>query len=202
MCQAKKLNEDCTKTSECQNAYLCWKGKCQDVFFSLPEGTNVAAEGDAFSSYYCKYGSSDANGKCIQVNATDAFDKTTGLTKCDLGQKCNYTDFDTKFTRDCSCGFNTDGNAYCPKGHNADEKNWKYYNDALKKVYNNKCHTESRFNCYLADESYVTDIKHYKHLTMQAHLFQNAPDCVERLLSSSYIQMSLGVLALLAMLLF
>jgi len=202
----KKEKETCAVTTECQNAFLCWKKTCQNVWFSLPEGTDVKADGDFNPSWYCQYGSATTDGHCLLKNSTDAFDKKTGLFKCEVGAKCSYKDYNGTSTVDCTCGFNKEGLAYCPKGHNADDdSNWKNYNNALKSVYtakNSKCHSETRDKCYVVDEGDATDMKHYKHLTTEAHIFQNADDCVERLLSSSYVQISVGVLALLAMILF
>jgi len=200
-----KENDKCDSTYDCATNLLCWKGTCQNVWFSQEEGTDTKASGDFPAQFYCKYGEADSKGVCVQNKATDTFDKKTGLTKCDLDQKCNYTVNGVGVQKTCSCGFNENGNAYCPKGHNADDSNWKNYNNAMQKLYqgNTKCHSENRVGCYAIAESSVTDMKKYKHLTVDGHLFQNAPDCVERLLSASFIQTSVvGFLILLAMVLF
>jgi hypothetical protein len=42
------------------------------------------------------------------------------FVKCKLGEVCTYTDVVTgdTLTKDCECGYNSDGQGYCPKGHN------------------------------------------------------------------------------------
>ncbi len=113
----KKEKENCTKTSECKNNLLCYQGKCQAVWYSLNVGTNVSADGDYNSAYYCKFGKA-TNGVCDSMNSTDTADKKSGLVVCTSEQKCNYTTIAGAMTLDCQCGYNSDGNSYCPKGHN------------------------------------------------------------------------------------
>lgn len=80
--------------------------------------------------------------------------------------------------------------------------NWDKYNDALKKKVDNKCHSSNRFTCYQTDEKTDTNFRHFKHLTVEGHLYSAADTCVEQLLGATFIQFSIiGLLAILAILL-
>jgi hypothetical protein len=113
----KREKENCTKTTECKNNLLCYQGKCQSVWYSLNVGTNVTGQGDYPANYYCKFGIAK-DGVCESYNTTDTVDSKSGLVICSLDRKCNYTTFTSgAFSLDCECGYNSDGNSYCPKGH-------------------------------------------------------------------------------------
>ena len=73
----------------------------------------------------------------------------------------------------------------------------KLFSWKAKKMYN-KCHSESRTECYKNDDSVLTSVLEYVHLTEKSHLFYNSPDCAIDVLSSSFIQFSLiGLFAFL-----
>jgi hypothetical protein len=66
-----------------------------------------------------------------------------------------------------------------------------------KKTYN-KCHSESRIDCFKIEETVITKILDYEHITEKAHLFYKSPDCAVDVLATSFIKFSLiGLLALL-----
>jgi hypothetical protein len=129
----KRENDECALTTECRNYLLCWQGKCQNVWYSLPENTLITGQGDYNPAYYCKSGMA-TNGKCDYMNTVDPVNNKTNLVDCFPGQKCNYTTINGQITRDCECGYNTEGKSYCPKGHNLGKFYFKNKNFFLKKV--------------------------------------------------------------------
>lgn len=56
---------------------------------------------------------------------------------------------------------------------------------------NNKCHSESRANCYIDDGSLLGAVRDYEHQTESSHLFYNAPSCALRVLSGNFLKFSL-----------
>jgi hypothetical protein len=114
----KKEKENCTLTTECKNNLLCLSGTCQNAWYSLSTGVKVETDGKTPAALYCKFGMADVDGKCDSLNSTDTVDKTANLVACHSGQKCNYTTNAGATTLDCQCGYNADGLAWCPKGHN------------------------------------------------------------------------------------
>ena len=107
----------CNKTNQCQNHLLCYEDKCQNKWYSQPEGTDVSTKGDLPLEYYCQYGRV-AGGRCNSYYNTDAVDAKSHLVKCDAGTDCNYMTIDGPKTLKCECGFNENGLSYCPKGQN------------------------------------------------------------------------------------
>ena len=70
------------------------------------------------------------------------------------------------------------------------------------KKMNNKCHSESRTECYRNDDYVLSNIVDYEHQTEKAHLFYNSQDCAVKVLSSSFIKLSLiGLFAVIITLL-
>jgi hypothetical protein len=115
----------CTKTNQCQNHLLCYEGKCQYKWYSQPAGTDVSTKGDLPLEYYCLYGKV-AGGKCDSYHNTDPVDPVSGLVKCDPGTECNYLSIEGPKTLKCECGFNENGLAYCPIGHDHGKKLFIY----------------------------------------------------------------------------
>lgn len=61
-------------------------------------------------------------------------------TPCSFGSQCKYQYEPAKFgivTKECDRGYNSNGQGYCPIGHDTDEKGWRNYYSTLKKEYNN-----------------------------------------------------------------
>lgn len=52
----------------------------------------------------------------------------------------------------------------------------------------NKCHSYSRFNCYLNKSS--RELNHIELKTTKAHLFKDAVSCAFKVLSSSLVKFS------------
>lgn len=185
----KSANENCTKTNECKNNLLCYQKTCQIVWYSLNDKTNITGDGDYPAEYYCKFGKA-FNGACDSMNTTDKIDDKTGLVSCNPAQSCNYTTNNGAFKMDCQCGYNKEGLAYCPKGHNQDTQKWYSLASYKAKKTNNNCHSESRALCYSEDDSYFASVKEYEHETETAHLFYGAPSCVIKVLTGSFLKVS------------
>ena len=112
-----KEGENCKQSWDCVNNRLCLKGKCDAKIHSISLGEKP--EGDAaILDKYCELGFVH-DGACSSLNATDAKDeKLESLTVCEFGSKCNYTyNGQSSFQRDCECGYNSNGQGYCPRGH-------------------------------------------------------------------------------------
>jgi hypothetical protein len=186
----RKENEACTKTTDCKNNLLCYKGLCQNVLYKLEDLTDVSAYGD--DAYkYCKFGIAN-NGKCDSMNTTDTIDLKTGLVSCNPGQKCNYTThFESSVTMECSCGYNSQGESFCPKGNNQNLDKWTDLYNARAKRFNNKCHSESREICYIQSND-ANEINDLEYQTEYSHLFYGSPECARRVVnSSSFVGLSL-----------
>jgi hypothetical protein len=105
---------ECSKSLECENKYLCHIGQCQLTPYSLDLGEEIGEED--FWVHKCKFGFVD-NGKCSLLVQEEG---ENGFIKCNDGERCLYSDergqsvsYDT-----CSCGYNSEGQRYCPQGHN------------------------------------------------------------------------------------
>ena len=100
----------------------------------------------------------------------------------------------------CPCGFNAEGQGYCPHFHDYSTKDWNNYRKTLKKNYNNECHTENRFDCYKKDDN--NKEKKYRNDLEKGHLFYKSVTCAKKVLDGKYlfiqkIYMVLGVLLIL-----
>lgn len=120
-CEKQKGKGDyCHLTSECQNKYLCFENTCQDKWFSQIPGVNITGKGDIDAAYYCTFGFA-INGICASRNTTTKPDSKSGLVACTPGSDCQYDlgPLFGKLNLTCECGYNADGLAYCPKGHDS-----------------------------------------------------------------------------------
>jgi hypothetical protein len=117
---AKQLpfNSPCTSSSECENKYLCHLGVCNLKPYSLELGTQVDSQ-DQWTFAKCKYGFLDNKHRCSSLEQTSSSEGE--FVKCKIGEKCSYivTTGDDEVTKTCQCGYNSDGQGYCPKGHNS-----------------------------------------------------------------------------------
>ena len=193
----KKEKSDCTRSYECVNDLLCYNKKCSDVIHSLEAGTDLSSltSDDAkINDKHCAFGIV-YNNKCVTLTGSN--DKEEEFVNCNYGDTCTYNvigEKETKIatiTKLCECGFNSDGQGYCPKFHDYKKKEWQKYYSAIKDKADNKCHTKHRFNCYIADEGNQNKMSEIKNKVINAHLFYNAVPCAESVLSSSNIRLDL-----------
>lgn len=167
--EQKKEDQDCTKTEECQNNLLCYKGKCKDVLYNFTAGTDVS--GLENPELYCEYGTV-LNNKCVEVKEKNS---ASEFKECDFGEDCQYeTTTGEEFTKKCGCGFNSEGKGYCPKVHDYNKNKWKEYFKLKKESYNNECHSLNRYNCHTNKES---EINKLKVELIDAHLYYHSVDC-------------------------
>jgi hypothetical protein len=118
----KKSGAECNNSYECLNSLLCGGGTCSVTPYSLQEGSKV--DGD-FLEEKCALGFVH-NGQCSSFKQTDSVYSDDGFRRCDLGDKCTYSvgEGESFITKDCECGYNDDGYAYCPRGHDASKLNY------------------------------------------------------------------------------
>ena len=174
----------CTLSTDCKNNLLCYENKCQDVLFGLSEG-KIPPKNEKNREKYCKYNIINSDGVCIKL-----IDQVKGrddeYIKCDRNGECVYSIIPYSyglFKKNCECGYNNIGQGYCPKFHDYFENDWNNYFEYLKSKYDNKCHTENRYNCYL--KSSKDDlIKKLNNKLNNGHLFYNSEPCMEKVLNS------------------
>ena len=114
----KDKDATCASSYECQNQYLC-KDKCSVAPYSLDTKTELPH--DEMTGYMCKWEATalkDGKVYCTYQKQADAGD-SNGVVKCDAGSKCKYDDdMAGSIEKDCACGYNADGQGYCPLGFN------------------------------------------------------------------------------------
>lgn len=206
--KCNKLKEKgviCHRTSECNNSLAC-NGVCQE-YNIVKVGQQLEnymylskLELEEEAKYNCEFGIASKIGICIKRSY---FPKSNDeVVKCNPGDKCLYKtqgNGDYYDELDCLCGFNEDGQGYCP--YSTDGLN---HDKILKSLALHKngstCHTLNRFKC----NNEVRTIDYIHDLAAGDVRFYNSPDsCVYNvLLSSKWLSLSIiSVLALLLVLL-
>jgi len=138
----------------------------------------------------------DGKIKCDQLLTTGTPDATSGLVACSYakGDQCGYKSLVSAatFQEPCQCGYNAAGTSYCPKKQD-DKASWTSLYSSQQSLYSNKCHTFSRFSCYLTTNlgSYAKAVRN----TQTYAQFYLAADCVVKLMGASYIFTSLLAVA-------
>jgi hypothetical protein len=120
---AKQLPVDsyCRSSDWCENNLLCAEFKCKVKPYSV-DYWQYTSRDDPFVNHYCKLGYYDSGYRCSYLEQIPL--KKGEFVKCKLGEQCEYTNMTGgKVQRDCECGYNADGQGYCPEGHNIG----KYY---------------------------------------------------------------------------
>ena len=100
----------------------------------------------------------------------------------------------------CPCGYNAEGQGYCPHFHDYSKDDWDDYKDVLITNYNNECHTENRYDCYKKDKEEKE--KKLKNKVEKGHLFYKAVPCAKNVLDGKYlyikkIALSVGIIFIL-----
>lgn len=124
VCAAQLKEGTCNSSYECLNDYICYNEKCVKAF-SIKIGEEIDTL-DIIENA-CESGYSD-NGKCVgMIYSKDFTPDSKGLVKCDFGSKCKYDIYEDSTTKkvtktiddvDCVCGYNKDGQGYCPYSYN------------------------------------------------------------------------------------
>ncbi len=142
---------------------------------------------------------------------TSAVDSKSGLIPCDPEQ-ANSCSYSLKYSGaslkiDCGCSKNEKGTSFCPKDNSGSSNLIIIYLDAqafdnvyyyFLKYMDNKCHTLSRFTCYLSNEneSLMNNLKWAEAKSYFAHVYFNAPTCVLNIPNSGYLAF-IGIIMLI-----
>ena len=183
--------EKCTESKDCKNNLICKDGLC-DELFSLNDGESVPEkESPEFQKKFCKNGEV-MNNKCVSYNDLDGTKLSDDkYKKCNFNSYCEYKinglgEGKKKYVK-CGCGYNTEGQGYCPHYHDYSTDDWEEYRDIMKDKSDNKCHTESRFNCYEIENEEESKLKTYRNKLEKGHLFYNCVECAKKVLKGNYL---------------
>ena len=196
----KAEGERCTEGWDCQNFLGCYKGRCIKfgILKPLVQNTqsNAPFPGDEKRYYLCSTGELDGDDGttgdyCVKTKYSDNWIKNNnktidrnGFIKCDYKENCLYDNGKKTIKKICGCGYNSDGQGYCPLPSSLRIEEWNKRIQFFADFANNNCHTLSRFNCYSQNtlENYNMK-KYYDKKTVEAHLFYKAVPCAEKMFS-------------------
>ena len=158
-------------------------------------------ESDEFKKFFCKNLEVIEN-KCVSFSDINNKVNDNEYKKCDFNSYCEYSinglnPGRKKYVK-CACGYNNEGQGYCPHFHDYSKDDWEEYRKLWKKRSDNDCHTESRFNCYEYDEEDSYEWKNYKNRLENGHLFYNSVECANIVLDSRYVKINKFILRLFA----
>jgi len=201
----------CIDSTYCLNNLLCLNNTCAQMY-SQKNGTFLSK--DFNDKNLCEMGATDPDtNQCAQLRYLPAFNTTPdaeGFVKCNLGDKCNYTTgfYDEngklkKFTQDCGCGYNAEGQGYCPLPHDTKTDAWRSYYKTKAKAFANKCHTLNRGNCNeQIPDALQKEVASADRRSQNAHMYKAAVPCAEQVMSSAFAKASIMsiVMVLLALL--
>ena len=150
MCQpSRQQGESCTSNYDCNNEAGCNDGFCTS-FFSLDNTQPVDYVYHNGFSPMCKTGYAGFDHTYLTHNCTTApqSNSTTPMS-CNIGDTCMS---DTpEVTTECTCGYNSDGQAYCPLF--IGDKEWQDYITYAQAAlsHNGGCNTFSRweYSCFV-----------------------------------------------------
>ena len=187
--EQKGEKESCLDSKECQNDLICLKNKCSDDLYSLKDGQKVPENEDKeIQKRFCKSGEV-FDSTCVSYNDIDEKTSDNVYKKCNYGDKCVYNVKGLNYTKileiSCPCGYNAEGQGYCPHFHEYSKDDWEDYRDVLQTNYNNECHTENRYDCYRKDKEEKE--KKLKNQLEKGHLFYNSVPCAKKVLVGEYL---------------
>ena len=176
-----KKGKGCLESKDCKNNLVCIDGKCSNIF-SLDDGKEVPEkESYEIQRKFCKSGEVIDN-KCVSysdLNGTKV--KDDEYKKCDFNSYCEYNinGLGKKIKKyvKCGCGYNSEGQGYCPHFHDYSKKDWDEYRKAWRDKSDNGCHTENRYNCYEYDKN--NKLKTIRNKVENGHLFYKCVDCAK-----------------------
>ena len=204
-CKEQKEEDDsCLDSKECQNDLICLNNKCSDDLYSLKDGHQVPENEDKeIQKRFCKSGEV-YDSICVSYNDIDNKTNDNVYKKCNYGDKCIYNikglNYEKQLEISCPCGYNAEGQGYCPHFHDYSKDDWDDYKDVLITNYNNECHTENRYDCYKKDKEEKE--KKLKNKVEKGHLFYKAVPCAKNVLDGKYlyikkIALSVGIIFIL-----
>ena len=186
--EQKSKGKKCSETKECQNDLICLNSKCEDKLFSLSNGYKVPEYEDIeIQKRFCKSGEVMHN-TCVSFNDINKTLDDNNYNKCSYGTFCKYKVIGINYKLinvNCPCGYNAEGQGYCPHFHDYWNDEREEYFKVLKDNYDNECHTENRYNCYKKDKEEKE--KELKNKIVNGHLFYNAVPCAQKVLEGNYL---------------
>jgi len=202
---------NCTSMFDCQNNLGCYNGVCT-AFGTKVLGSDVSSNTvtgfhneSNIVQYFCEVGSVNSLFQCAMYNytATTATKvDSNGFVPCAYADQCSYTNGVDSRTDTCQCGYNPNGQGYCPVAAAYKTTDYKNAQKTLVGLTKNTCHSLNRFLCYKGDAKLQLQALTDGHKTSTAHLFYNSVSCAYDVLSSSYINLSLAFIAVVFAFLF
>ena len=196
----KNEGEHCAEGWDCLNYLGCYRGRCVKFGILKPGVMNTdnysPFPGDERRYYLCNTGELDGDDSttgnyCVKTKYSDEWIKNNkkvidanGFIKCEYQEKCIYDNGRRTIVRNCGCGYNAEGQGYCPLPSSLRMDEWNNRIKNIADLANNGCHTLSRFNCYLQNglKDFFKKIDNDKN-TIKAHLFYNSISCVQNMFS-------------------
>ena len=201
-CKGQKgKGSKCFESKDCKNNLICRDGKCTDLF-TVEDGQSVPErESYEIQRKFCKNGEV-INNICVSfndLNGTKVNDNE--YKKCDYNSYCEYKvngleNGRKKYVK-CGCGYNSEGQGYCPHFHDYSKNDWNEYKKAWKSKSENNCHTESRYECYEYDKN--DNFKTLKNKIENGHLFYKCVDCAKKVMDGKYINFNKNLLFILGL---
>ena len=198
LCQEQKgEGQKCKEGWDCQNYLGCYKGRCIK-FGLLKKGIKITKEfapfpGDDKRNFLCSTGELEeedglSGNFCVENDYNDTWIKEKGkiiedgYIKCNYGEKCYYFNGKVGFEKNCECGYNEEGQGYCPVPSGRNLEAWKERIKFLGNSAKNGCHSLSRFNCYLKNNyEFFTEKRKHEAKTIEAHLFYKPIGCAYKI---------------------
>ena len=177
----RDLYSSCDNSYECKNNLLCYNGLCEDVLFKFDVGTKINEESIS-PNYYCKYGIS-VDGICAKTKYLKQSLVENNFIKCNSNSDCQYRLFPEYLgitEKKCECGYNSEGDSYCPIDIHSNEIGWENYYKIMKLKISNDCHSYSRFKCYKNDIQFLQMLKEIEDELKMGHRYYNSVDCAKK----------------------
>ena len=177
----RNIFESCDNSFDCQNNLLCYNGLCQDVLYKFDIGTKIKDD-SVSAEFYCKYGFA-INGICAKNKYLDQSKIEDKFIKCNSNSDCKYRIYPENLgiiEKNCECGYNSNGDSYCPLDIDSNEIGWENYYKILKFKFTNDCHSFSRFKCYKNDIELLKMIKEIEDELKFGHRFYKSVDCAKK----------------------
>ena len=194
----RKEGEKCQESWDCHNYLGCYRNRCIKLGILKPGVINTVATspfpGNDRRELLCTTGEMDLNKNyCVEnkyddewITKNNKIKDENGFIKCDYDEICYYDNGKNKYGKKCGCGYNNEGQGYCPLPSNINKDVW---NERIKNIAiyaKNDCHSLSRYECYLQNS--INDYKNKKKFdknTIEAHLFYKAVPCAEKMFSQN-----------------
>lgn len=194
--EQKEKGIPCKETWDCKNTLGCYRGRCIELGILKPgvinnKETSPFPDNDR-RDLLCNTGEMDwESGYCVETKYNDNWLKmnnkeedANGFVECDYDEDCLYDNGRRTFTKKCGCGFNKEGQGYCPLPNNIRSDKWKERVKNIQNFANNDCHSLSRYNCYKSNTiNQFFERQQNDKDTINAHLFYNAVPCAEKMFS-------------------